>query len=132
MQRFYELSETSKVCFDSSAGGQGLSAQALRLMMWKPLKKANKIQRRLTPAVQQLIRLVSMAEAAMGMSGAAVVEQITIDWHDGMPKDDAADAQRQALLVTGKVRSAQGLMRETGMAEDQISQEKMEMSETIM
>ena len=132
MQRFYELSETSKVCFDSSAGGQGLSAQALRLMMWKPLKKANKIQRRLTPAVQQIIRLISIVEAHMGMKGATVVENVTIDWHDGMPKDDAAEAQRQALLVSGKVRSAPGLMREAGMSEDKINQEKMEMSEQVL
>ncbi|MCK9570684.1 phage portal protein [Candidatus Pacearchaeota archaeon] len=128
MQRFYELSETSKVCFDSSAGGQGVSAQALRLMMWKPLKKANKIQRRLTPVVQQLLRLVSMLEVHMGYKGAIVVENVTINWHDGMPKDDAADAQRDQMLVTGGVRSAQGLMRDKGIPEEQIKQETEEMN----
>lgn len=132
MQRFYELSETSKVCFDSSAGGQGLSAQALRLMMWKPLKKANKIQRRLTPVVQQLIRLVSLVEVNMGMKGAVPIENIKINWHDGMPIDEQADAQRDATLVTGGVRSSQGLMRDKGIPEDQINQEKMEMSDQIL
>ena len=127
MQRFYELSETSKVCFDSSAGGQGLSAQALRLMMWKPLKKANKIQRRLTPVVQQLLRLVSLAEVNMGMKGAVVLEDVQIDWHDGMPIDEAADAMRDRDLVTGGVRSAQGLMRDKGIPEEQIKQEAEEM-----
>ena len=131
MQRFYELSETSKVCFDSSAGGQGLSAQALRLMMWKPLKKANKIQRRLTPVVQQLLRLVSLAEVHMGMKGAVVIEDVSINWHDGMPKDEAADALTASTLVTGKVRSAQGIMRDRGVPEKQIIQEKMEMSEQV-
>ena len=132
MQRFYELSETSKVCFDSSAGGQGLSAQALRLMMWKPLKKSNKIQRRLTPVVQQLIRLVSLVEVNMGMKGAVPIENIKINWHDGMPIDEQADAQRDATLVTGRVRSAQGIMRDKGIPEDQINQEKMEMSDQIL
>jgi hypothetical protein len=132
MQRFYELSETSKVCFDSSAGGQGLSAQALRLMMWKPLKKSNKIQRRLTPVVQQLIRLVSMVEVNMGMKGAVPIENITINWHDGMPIDEQADAQRDATLVTGGVRSAQGIMRDKGISEDQINQEKLEMSDQVL
>jgi hypothetical protein len=132
MQRFYELSETSKVCFDSSAGGQGLSAQALRLMMWKPLKKANKIQRRLTPVVQQLIRLVSLVEVNMGMKGAVPIENIKINWHDGMPIDEQADAQRDATLVTGGVRSAQGIMRDKGIPEDQINQEKIEMSDQIL
>lgn len=132
MQRFYELSETSKVCFDSSAGGQGLSAQALRLMMWKPLKKSNKIQRRLTPVVQQLIRLVSLVEVNMGMKGAVPIENIKINWHDGMPIDEQADAQRDATLVTGGVRSSQGLMRDKGIPEDQINQEKMEMSDQIL
>jgi hypothetical protein len=132
MQRFYELSETSKVCFDSSAGGQGVSAQALRLMMWKPLKKSNKIQRRLTPVVQQLIRLVSLVEVNMGMKGAVPIENIKINWHDGMPIDEQADAQRDATLVTGGVRSAQGIMRDKGIPEDQINQEKIEMSDQIL
>jgi hypothetical protein len=131
MQRFYELSETSKVCFDSSAGGQGLSAQALRLMMWKPLKKSNKIQRRLTPVVQQLIRLVSLVEVNMGMKGAVPIENIKINWHDGMPIDEQADAQRDATLVTGGVRSAQGIMRDKGISEYQINQEKMEMGDQV-
>ncbi|MFA5408736.1 MAG: hypothetical protein WC343_08210 [Bacilli bacterium] len=132
MQRFYELSETSKVCFDSSAGGQGLSAQALRLMMWKPLKKANKIQRRLTPVVQQLIRLVSLTEAKMGMKGAVVIENVKLNWHDGMPIDEQADALTASTLVTGGVRSAQGLMRDRGMPEDQIAQERAEMTDMVL
>ena len=132
MQRFYELSETSKVCFDSSAGGQGLSAQALRLMMWKPLKKANKIQRRLTPVVQQLIRLVSLVEVSMGMKGAVPIENVKINWHDGMPIDEQADAQRDATLVNGGVRSAQGIMRDKGIPEEQINQEKLEMSDQLL
>ena len=131
MQRFYELSETSKVCFDSSAGGQGLSAQALRLMMWKPLKKANKIQRRLTPVVQQLIRLVSLTEAKMGMKDAVVIENVKLNWHDGMPVDEQADAQTASTLVAGGVRSAQGLMRDRGMPEDQIAQERAEMTDMV-
>ena len=132
MQRLYEISETCKVAFDASAGGQGLSAQALRIMMLAPLKKANRIQGRMNPIVQQLIRLVSMLEVHMGMKGAVIVENAAITWHDGMPKDDAADAQRDSMLVTGKVRSAQGIMRDRGVPEDQINQEKMEMSEQII
>jgi hypothetical protein len=132
MQRLYEISETCKVAFDASAGGQGLSAQALRIMLLAPLKKANRIQGRMNPIVQQLIRLVSMLERHMGMAGAVVVENVAITWHDGMPKDDAADAQRDSTLVTGKVRSAPGLMREKGMSEDQINQEKMEMAEQVL
>ena len=132
MQRFYELSETSKVCFDSSAGGQGLSAQALRLMMWKPLKKANKIQRRLTPVVQQLIRLVSLTEVNMGMKEAVLIENVTLNWHDGMPVDEQADALTASALVTGGVRSAQGLMRDRGMPEDEIAQERAEMTDMVL
>lgn len=132
MQRLYEISETCKVAFDASAGGQGLSAQALRIMMLAPLKKANRIQGRMNPIVQQLIRLVSMLEVHMGYKGAVVVENVTIAWHDGMPKDEAADALTASTLVASKVRSAQGIMRDRGVSEDQINQEKMEMSEQII
>jgi hypothetical protein len=101
-------------------------------MMWKPLKKANKIQRRLTPVVQQLIRLVSLTEVNMGMVDAVVIENVKLNWHVGMPVDEQADALTASTLVTGGVRSAQVLMRDRGMPEDQINQEKMEMGEQII
>ena len=123
MQRFYELSETCKVAFDASAGGQGLSAQALKLMLFKPLKKSNRIQTRFNPETQKAIRLCSQIEVFMGMAGAVEIPAIKIVWHDGLPQDHNADAQRDATLVNGKVRSAQGLMREKGMSEEDIQKE---------
>jgi hypothetical protein len=101
-------------------------------MMWKPLKKANKIQRRLTPVVQQLIRLVSLTEAKMGMKDAVVIENVKLNWHDGMPVDEQADALTASALVTGGVRSAQGLMRDRGMPEDEIAQERAEMTDMVL
>lgn len=126
MQRFYELSETCKVCFDASAGGQGLSAQALRLMMWKPLKKANRLQSRANPVVQKLVSLCSKIEVDKKMKGAIEISKVKFVWHDGLPQDHNADAQRESTLVTGGVRSAQGLMRDKGMPEDQITKEMEE------
>lgn len=132
MQRLYEISETCKVAFDASAGGQGLSAQALRLMMLAPLKKSNRIQSRFNPVVQKAISLCAAIEISMKMAGAVELPEVKITWHDGLPQDHNADAQRESTLVTGKVRSAQGLMRDRGFDESQISQETNEMADKIL
>jgi hypothetical protein len=128
MQRLYEISETCKVVFDASAGGQGLSAQALKVMLTAPLKKANRLQTRLDPAVKKAIHLCSLLETKMGLKGSVEIPDLKITWHDGLPQDHNADAQRESMLVTGKVRSAQGLMRDNGMPEDQIRTESDEMA----
>lgn len=131
MQRLFEISETCKVAFDASAGGQGLSAQALRIMLTAPLKKANRLQTRATPTIKRLLRLCSALEVNAGMAGAVELTGIKITWHDGLPADEMADAQRDAVLVTGSVRSAQGLMRDRGFSEDQIAEEFGEMMNRI-
>ena len=131
MQRLFEISETCKVAFDASAGGQGLSAQALRIMLTAPLKKTNRLQTRATPTVKRLLRLCSALEVNAGMASAVEVSNLKITWHDGLPADEMADAQRDAVLVTGSVRSAQGLMRDRGMSEEQITKEYGEMMNRI-
>ena len=131
MQRLFEISETCKVVFDASAGGQGLSAQALRIMLTAPLKKANRLQTRATPTVKRLLRLCSALEANAGMAGAVKLTDLKITWHDGLPVDEMADAQRDAVLVTGSVRSAQGLMRDRGMPEEKIVEEFGEMMNRV-
>lgn len=131
MQRLFEISETCKAAFDASAGGQGLSAQALRIMLTAPLKKANRLQTRATPTIKRLLRLCSALEVNAGMAGAVELTDIKITWHDGLPADEMADAQRDAVLVTGSVRSAQGLMRDRGFSEDQIAEEFGEMMNRI-
>jgi len=68
----------------------------------------------------------------MGMKGAVPIENVKINWHDGMPIDEQADAQRDATLVNGGVRSAQGIMRDKGIPEEQINQEKLEMSDQLL
>lgn len=128
MQRLYEISETCKVAFDASAGGAALSAQALRLMLTAPLKKSNRLQTRLEPEIKRAIRLLSELEIAGGVKGAVEIPLITITWKDGLPQDSNADAHRDATLVTGKVRSAEGIMRDKGIPEDQILRETEEMN----
>ena len=128
MQRLFEISETCKVAFDASAGGAALSAQALRLMMIAPLKKSNRLQTRLEPEIKQIIRLLTELEIAGGIKGEVDIPLITITWKDGLPQDSNADAQRDSTLVTGKVRSAEGLMRDKGIPEDQILRESEEMN----
>jgi hypothetical protein len=131
MQRLYEISETCKVAFDASQSGSALSGTALRLMMARPLARAGGIKLRYDANLKKAVRLCSRMEVYHGMTGAVEVQDFQIDWKDGLPNDPNEEAQRESTLVTGKVRSAQGIMREKGYSEDQIIQEQNEKADQV-
>jgi len=127
MQRLYEVSETCKVAFDASQSGSALSGTALRLMMARPIARAGGIKLRYDPNLKKAVRLCSQMEVFHGLPGAVEIQDFQIDWKDGLPNDPSEEAQRDQALVTGGVRSAQGLMREKGFSDEQIKQEQEEM-----
>jgi len=132
MQRLYEISETCKVAFDASLAGSALSGTALRLMMARPLARAGGIKLRYDANLKLAIKLCSQMEVFHGLEGATEVQNFTIDWKDGLPDDPNEEARRESTLVMGKVRSAQGLMREKGYTEQQIQNEQQEMKEDAL
>ena len=127
LQRLYEISETCKVAFDASQAGSALSGTALRLMMARPISRAGGIKLRYDPNIKKAVRLCSQMEVFHGMTGAVEVQDFQIDWKDGLPNDPNEEAQKDSTLVTGGVRSAQGLLREKGYSDEQIEQETEEM-----
>jgi hypothetical protein len=96
-------------------------------MMARPIARAGGIKLRYDPNLKKAIRLCSQMEVFHGLPGAVEVQDFQIDWKDGLPNDPSEEAQRDQALVTGSVRSAQGLMREKGYSEEQIKQEQKEM-----
>jgi len=132
MQRLYEVSETCKVAFDASLAGSALSGTALRLMMARPIARAAGIKLRYDPNLKKAVRLCSQLEVYHSLEGAVEVQDFTIDWKDGLPNDPTEEAQRDSTLVAGRVRSAQGLMREKGYSKDQILQEQNEMADKVL
>lgn len=131
MQRLYEQSETCKVAFDASQSGSTISGTALRLMMFRPVARAGGIKLRYDSAIKKAVRLCSQMEVFHGMAGAVEIQDFAIEWRDGLPNDPMEEAQIDSTLVTGRVRSAQGRMREKGYSEEQITQEHTEMSERV-
>jgi hypothetical protein len=132
MQRVYEVSETCKVAFDASQAGSALSGTALRLMMTRPLAKASGIKLRYDASLQKAIRLCSKLEVSHGLAGAVDITDFDIKWLDGLPNDPNEEAQRDSTLVAGRVRSAQGLMREKGYSDEQIMQEQNEKADQML
>jgi len=132
MQRLYEISETCKIAFDASQSGSALSGTALRLMMARPLARAGGIKLRYDANLKKAIRLCSQMEVYHAMPGAVEIQDFQITWRDGLPDDPNEEAQRESTLVTGKVRSAQGIMREKGYSEDQILQEQNEKADQVI
>lgn len=132
MQRLYEVSETCKVAFDASQAGSALSGTALRLMMARPLSKSARLKSRFDPTVKRALTLCSKLEVIKKLPGAVELTNIRIPWQDGLPSDPLQEAQIDSTLVGGKVRSAQGRMREKGISEAQILQETKEMSDRVL
>ena len=99
--------------------------------MARPIMKASGIKLRYDPNVKKAIRLCSKLEVYHGLEGAIEIQDFTIKWKDGLPDDPNERAQRDSTLVTAKVRSAQGIMREKGYSDAQIAQEHTEMAENV-
>jgi hypothetical protein len=101
-------------------------------MMTRPLAKASGIKLRYDASLQKAIRLCSKLEVQHGLPGALEITDFHISWKDGLPDDPNEEAQRDSTLVSSQARSAQGLMREKGYSDEQILQEKSEMSDQII
>jgi hypothetical protein len=131
MQRLYEVSQTCKVAFDASLAGSAISGTALRLMMFRPLSKASGLKVRYDAGVKKAIRLCSMMEVINGVGGSAEVEDLSIEWKDGLPEDPVQQSNTQATLITARGMSPQDAMRDRGYSEDRIKRAMTDMSDQV-
>jgi hypothetical protein len=79
--------------------------------MMAPLAKVNRIRMRFDPALKEVIWLASLLERAQGMSGAVVLEDIHIDWKDGLPDDDNELTQNETQRYTAGLTSLESSLR---------------------
>jgi hypothetical protein len=119
MRRLFDISEMSPVLFAGNLAGMAESGTALRLRLTNTLAKCGRIRRKVDGAAKKALNL-GMALEDMPVEG------LKINWQDGLPTIPLEEAQRISMLVTSKARSAEGLMREAGMAKAQIAQEMTE------
>lgn len=104
LQQLYALSETCAACFEPSKLGAQVSGTALRLMLFVPLKKVDRLKMVATPAIQKELKMFSALESARGYPNAKSIDTVSIMWQDGLPEDFRETVQQISML------KAQGLI----------------------
>jgi len=100
MRQLYIVSETCEACFEPAKLGAQVSGTALRLMLFVPLKKVDRLKLAADPVIRSELQLFSEFEAANGVKGAARFEDVSIQWQDGLPNDFRETVQNVTLLKT--------------------------------
>lgn len=79
---------------------------------------------RFDPALKEVIWLASRLEKAQGMAGAVVLENIHIDWKDGLPDDEQELTQNEAQRYTAGLTSLESSLRRLyGLEGDALQEE---------
>lgn len=125
MEQLYILSETSAAAFGQLKSGLAESGTALRRLMMAPLAKVNRIRMRFDPALKEVLWLASKLEKAQGMAGAIVLENIHIDWRDGLPDDEQELTQNEVQRYTAGLTSLESALRRLYGLEGQALQEEI-------
>lgn len=100
MRQLYIVSETCEACFEPAKLGAQVSGTALRLMLFVPLKKVDRLKLAADPVIRSELQLFSDFENAKGVNGALRLEDVSIQWQDGLPNDFRETVQNVTLLKT--------------------------------
>ena len=87
LQQLYTLSETCEACFEPSTMGAQVSGTALRLMLFIPLKKVDRLKLNCDPTVIRELKTFTAFEKAKGFPNAIPIQSVSIAWQDGLPED---------------------------------------------
>jgi len=81
---------------------------------------------RFDPALKEVLWLASALEKAQGMAGAVLLENIHIDWKDGLPDDEQELTQNEAQRYTAGLTSLESSLRRLYGLEGQALQEEID------
>lgn len=87
LKQMYAISETCEACFEPTKLGAQVSGTALRLMLFVPLKKVDRLKLNADPAIRRELETFTAFEAARGYPDAMPLESIAVHWEDGLPED---------------------------------------------
>lgn len=104
LRQLYLLSETSEACFEPAKLGAQVSGTALRLMLFLPLKKVDRLKMVADPQIKEEFKIFTDFEKVRGHEGAVPVEKVSINWQDGLPEDfNETVIQVTTLKATGLI-----------------------------
>lgn len=124
MEQLYFISETSPAAFGQLKSGLAESGSALRRLMMAPLAKVGRIRMEFDPALKKALQLAAALEVAQGTRGAVKLENIHIDWFDGLPQDDTEQTQIEVQRKGAGLTSLESSLRRLdGMEGEALQQE---------
>ena len=126
MEQLYFISETSPAVFGQLKSGLAESGSALRRLMMAPLAKVNRIRMEFDPAIKKALQLAAALEVAQGIQGAVKLENIHIDWFDGLPQDDTEQTQIEVQRKGAGLTSLESSLRRLDGLEGDALQEEID------
>lgn len=126
LEQLYILSETTAAAFGQLKSGLAESGTALRRLLMAPLAKVNRIRMHFDPALKKVLKIASQLEKAQGMAGAVVLEDIHIDWKDGLPDDDTELTQNEVQRYTAGLTSLESSLSRLYGLEGQALQDEID------
>lgn len=112
MQQLYALSETCEACFEPSKMGAQVSGTALRLMLFVPLKKVDRLKLVFDLSIRQELKTFSAFEKAQGYTGAMALQNVSLAWEDGLPEDWSETVRNiTALRAQGLISKRMALQK---------------------
>lgn len=122
-QQLYFLTETSPAAFGELKAGLAESGTALKRLMMATLAKVNRIRMRLDPAVKKVLQVAAALEVAQGMPKATKLENIKINWRDGLPEDEKEQHEiENADYIAGTI-SLESVLKKRGYSGDRLQEE---------
>jgi hypothetical protein len=126
MEQLYFLSETSPAAFGQLKSGLAESGSALRRLMMAALAKVNRIRMRFDPALKKVLQLASQLEKAQNMPDAIELDTISIDWQDGLPRDDSEVIANEAQRYSAGLSSLESSLRRIDGLEGEALQQEVD------
>jgi hypothetical protein len=126
MEQLYFLSETSPAAFGQLKSGLAESGSALRRLMMAALAKVNRIRMRFDPALKKVIKLAAQLEKAQSMKDAIELETISIEWQDGLPRDEQEAITNEAQRYAAGLSSLESSLRRLDGLEGEALQEEVD------
>lgn len=122
-QQLYFLTETSPAAFGELKAGLAESGTALKRLMMATLAKVNRIRLRLDPAVKKVLQVAAALEVAQGMPKATKLDNIRINWRDGLPDDERETHEIENADYMAGTISLESVLKKRGYTGDRLQEE---------
>ena len=111
LKQLFILTETNEIVMGGTSTGNLESGDALRQLLMVPLMHVSRIRMNFDPGLKKVIKLANQLEIAMNVEGVEALEDFTVEWEDGLPKNVKEDSLVAVNEFTSGIRSLRNAVR---------------------